>query len=325
MAKIIANPKNYTGKELETIFFRPMLTGPSAQQLGFRILYNTPVPVTLNFWKRAVGILKKYQKGWQGGTIAEKYQKKINLDKVKAEMGYSATDYFGMIYELITNRSDVNLDDLKGTDLAKAEEELFRQALLESIRVEMWLGDKTRTDAQGFNSIDGLLGKLVADIGTGDNDIRQTTMVPMTGADAAEGLFKEQFRESPGILKQFKSDLVYFVTDDVLYNYQDTLTSANLESARTAMINGIKQYYYDGIPVIPVGINDYLPQFTSAPQSFSILTPRQNLALAVNTKNFPGNEIRFWYNLDEMENRQRAIFMMGTEYLLPEVINIAYQ
>ena len=36
----LENAKQYTGAELDTIFFRPFLTGPSAQELGVRILYN---------------------------------------------------------------------------------------------------------------------------------------------------------------------------------------------------------------------------------------------------------------------------------------------
>lgn len=45
MAKI-ENPKTYTGRDLETIFFRPMLTGPDAAALGIKIMYNMPVPTT---------------------------------------------------------------------------------------------------------------------------------------------------------------------------------------------------------------------------------------------------------------------------------------
>ena len=42
----IENAKQYTGSELETVFFRPMLTGGSARELGVRILYNMPTPPT---------------------------------------------------------------------------------------------------------------------------------------------------------------------------------------------------------------------------------------------------------------------------------------
>ena len=50
MGKVIKNPKTYEGRELEQIFFRPLLTGPDAADLGVKIMYNMPVPTTLNFW-----------------------------------------------------------------------------------------------------------------------------------------------------------------------------------------------------------------------------------------------------------------------------------
>ena len=59
------------------------------------------------------------------------------------------------------------------------------------------------------------------------------------------------------------------------------------------------------------------------PQSFALLTDRRNLAMAVNTADFPGTEIRMWYNPDQMENRQRAVFMAGCDYLLPEMVSLA--
>ena len=39
----------------------------------------------------------------------------------------------------------------------------------------------------------------------------------------------------------------------------------------------------------------------------------------------PGNEVRMWYNPDEMENRQRAVFMAGCELLDPLLIAYAYK
>lgn len=56
MMNRIENTKTYLGKELETIFFRPMLQGENAVDLGVRVLYNMPAPVTLHFWRRADGL-----------------------------------------------------------------------------------------------------------------------------------------------------------------------------------------------------------------------------------------------------------------------------
>ena len=54
--------------------------------------------------------------------------------------------------------------------------------------------------------------------------------------------------------------------------------------------------------------------------SFCFLTDRRNLVLAVNTADYPGSEVRMWYNPDEMQNRQRAIFMAGCELLDEELV-----
>lgn len=40
MSKIISNPKSYSGQELATTFFRPMLAGDSAEKLAIRVMYN---------------------------------------------------------------------------------------------------------------------------------------------------------------------------------------------------------------------------------------------------------------------------------------------
>ena len=87
----IETAKQYTGNDVESIFFRPILTGPGAQELGVRILYNMPVPTIVQLWDNTSLSLKKFtNNGWTGGQPAAKYQKKIPMERVKAEMGFSA-------------------------------------------------------------------------------------------------------------------------------------------------------------------------------------------------------------------------------------------
>lgn len=335
MSQIIENPKNYTGRELEQIFFRPMLTGPDAIDLGVRIMYNIPVPTTIQLWDRAGDALMKYAKGWTGGALAKKYQKTINLHKVKAEMGFSASEYFSMIYELITNRADVNLDDLSGTELEQAETALFRQAIAESIRVTMWLGDVEREGDHKYNSFDGFLKAIKRDLATAEDTdvdaVRKITAVKipdMATTDAALSLFERMWNNAPLYLQDMKDEgnLVFNVTADVYHNYEKTLEGNFLESAFTALQNGRRNLTWHGIPIVNVGLTGYLPAFKDTiPQSFGILTDRRNMTLAVNTSDFPGTEVRMWYNPDEMENRQRAIFMAGCEYLEPRLMVAALE
>ena len=328
MAKI-ENPKNYTGRDLETIFFRPMLSGSDAVDLGIKILYNTPVPTTLQFWKRAGDILQKYTaSGWNGGESATKFQKQIQLSKVKAEVGYSADDYFNMVYETIAGRSDVNLDDLSGTELEAAETSLFREAVAESIRATMWLGDTERNGQ--LATFDGFVKRLLADSGPGENDVPcfylPENFAGNSDTDAAEKVFKKLWEDAPEVLKAFKpqGNLVYLVTSDIYARYEEELDNVVLESAYLAKQNGREALSYRGIPVIDIQVTPYLKTCGDMPQTFALLTDRRNLAIAVNTADFPGTEIRMWYNPDQMENRQRAIFMAGCDYLLPELVSLGY-
>ena len=321
MAKI-ENPKNYSGRDLETIFFRPMLSGPDARALGIKVMYNTPVPTTLQFWKRAGDILQKYTAaGWKGGDAATKYSKQIALSKVKAEAGFSAEDYFNMVYELITGRPDVNLDDLTGTELEAAETALFKEAIAESIRATMWLGDTEREGA--LSTFDGFLKRLLADTGDTENDVRCTGFDP--AGETAEKLLKRLWDEAPDVLRAFKpqGELVYLVTSDIYARYEEELDGVALEAAYLAKQNGREGLSFRGIPVIDIQVAPYLRSCPELPQSFALLTDRRNLALAVNTADFPGTEVRMWYNPDQMENRQRAVFMAGCDYLLPELVSMA--
>lgn len=327
MAKI-ESTKSYEGRDLETIFFRPMLSGPNAVDLGIKVMYNMPVPTTLQFWKRGGDILQKYSTaGWNGGESASKYQKLIQLSKVKAEVGYSAEDYFNMVFEQIAARADVNLDDLSGTELEAAETALFRDAIAESIRATMWLGDTDRSGA--LATFNGFLKRLLADSGSQENDVHgfgiAENIASSQEPDAAESLLKKLWNEAPEVLKAFKAqgNLVYLVTSDIYAKYEEELDNVVLESAYLAKQNGRDGLSFRGIPVIDIQVSEYLKQCADMPQSFALLTDRRNLAMAVNTAEFPGTEIRMWYNPDQMENRQRAVFMAGCDYLLPEMVSLA--
>lgn len=321
----IEQVKTYEGRDLETIFFRPMLSGVDANSLGIKVLYNMPVPTNLHFWKRSGDILQKFsEKGWVGSDASSKYQKTIELSRVKAEMGYSAEDYFSRVYELIAASPEVNFEDLSGTELEVAETTLFKDSIAESIRATMWLGDTTRDEGE-LNSFDGFLKRLTADAGTDDDSITSIGYDKDDSDLSAEALFKQLWDSSSLELKESKSqgELVYLVTSDLYANYEDELDSATLEAAYLAKQSGRESLSFRGIPVVDVCLGSYLENYEDMPQSFAILTDRRNLALAVNTANFPGTEIRMWYNPDVMENRQRAVFMAGCDYLLPELVVIA--
>ena len=92
-------------------------------------------------------------------------------------------------------------------------------------------------------------------------------------------------------------------------DYQFYLDENGTNSAYVDMHSGRQKLYYHGIPVIEVPITG---ANLDSLGSFCLLTDSRNLVLALNTASSPENEVRMWYNPDEMENRQRAVFLAGT-------------
>ena len=218
----LENSKQYTGSDLENIFFRPMLTGESAQDLGVRVLYNMPQPTHVQLWDGQRNILQKFTSaGWAGGKAATKYEKTVNLNRVKAELGFSAANYFSMVYEKVSSLVNTHMDDLSGTELEQAETALFKQALAENIRVTMWIGDTSA--ASGYNTFDGLLKRingLVDDDGVYNFSYQAAALEdPAYVVELFDKLWAGADPRIPGL----KADdrLAYFVSSDIYRRYED--------------------------------------------------------------------------------------------------------
>ncbi|MBR5465386.1 MAG: hypothetical protein IKU77_06310 [Alistipes sp.] len=320
----IESVKQYTGNDVESIFFRPMLTGPGAQELGVRILYNMPMPTIVQLWDGERLALKKFtSNGWTGGKAATKYQKKIPMERVKAELGFSAADYFTLVYEQISARSDINMEDLNGTILEQAETELFKQSIAENLRVTMWIGDTTLS--AGYNSFNGFLPSLKSAVDDESINYQTYSAEQLENPEEVVKLFDNLWQAADQRLQSARSEgqLAIFCTSDIYYLYEKYLDSMGVDSSFRATVEGHPALTYHGIPIIDVRLGHYLPQ-TTLHQSFCLLTDRRNLVMAVNTADMPGNEVRMWYNPDEMENRQRAVFMAGCEILDEEMLCYAY-
>ncbi|MBR5853903.1 MAG: hypothetical protein IKY74_06850 [Alistipes sp.] len=318
---LIENPKTYTGRDLETIFFRPMLVGQNAEQLGIRVMYNMPVPTTIQLWSPRADVLTAYSSGWSGGDCATRGQKSIELSKIKAEVGFSASDYFQQVYELIVGRADVNLDDLTGSELEQAETELFRASIAESLRVTMWMGDK---QASSYNLFDGFLTlahRYSASPEVGKVDFQGKRVSRETIIELLSSMWDNASPE----LKSLKAEgnLAFFVTTDVYDAYERYLDSCGADGAYTDLISGRRELSYHGIKIVDMGVSKYLDADGNLTPTQCLLTDRRNLVLAVNTSDYPGSEVRMWYNPDAMENRQRAVFMAGAEILDETILVVA--
>ena len=323
MSNIIVNPKNYTGHELDTIFFRPLLSGPSAESLGIRILYNMPMPTVVQMWDHSGNVLSPFDEAsaWSGGTKTTHYQKTIPMSRVKAENAFSASDYFSTIFELITNRSDVNMEDLTCTELEVAETELFRRAIAESIRMNLWLGDKGGELETGYTSFDGLL-KIINERVKNDNFYyAKGDLDSQLSSYTVQEIFDLMIRKaSPRLKGLYNEGEVAFFVSPIIYSLYESFLDNNFGTAAyTDTQTGRRTLMYHGFPVIEINLDPAISS-SKLSQNFCFFTDRRNLVMAVNTADSPGSEVRMWYNPDQMENRQRAVFAIGCEILDDELV-----
>lgn len=435
MAFITAGSE-YHGKENFEMIIRPRLMGTKPAEMGIRIIDTQGASsIKLNFFGKIAKILMPYVTGFQGGTLSPQKQKKLTVSEFKAENEYSKQDYKNMIYEQITNKGGVAQNDITGTDVFKAELEVFFSAVEADVFSVFWLGDTTKTHIQAgtypdgtayaagdadkyYNVMDGILKQIMDDVYQSyvSHQVRITgwnkTTYPVlylaesggtvyaygsaahrTGASSANRLFSftatnstypykatiselnssgiagyivlekactsgtfelyandsdyvkkidlpaslttdtaetymlKMLRNSTPELKALKKAglLRFYVTDTILFNYEDTIRSGSLDITKQMMIDGIPRIAIDGVPLIPMNVDALIEaDFASTfPRNIIILTTPDNLALAINgSSSF--SETRFWFNPDENSNRQRTQFEMGADYVLPELITIAY-
>ena len=304
---IIENSKTYNVNEVEDLFFRPSFCGKSAEELGVRVLYNMPIPTKIPSFGHYGNILKSFSSGWQGSPVNDYRETEINMKKLKAENTYSAESYFATIYEMLINSGSVNFGDLTGTDLEKAETELFRRSIIEGIYATMWFGDETGliSDFTGFT---GFIKHL---INIYDNDDAAISIFSECVDTDAYSILSEIWTEASDSLRALATDgqLAFFVSSDIYDAYLFWLDNQGLTNSAAEAGNARPTLLFHGIPVVEIPGHKY-NHYRAA--SFCILTDRRNLILALNTADSPEKEIHMWYNPDEMENRQRAVFLAGT-------------
>lgn len=314
---IIENSKTYNVNEVEELFFRPSFCGKSAEEFGIRVLYNMPIPTKIPSFGHHNNILKTFTSGWQGSNVNDYRETEIEMVKLKAENTYSAESYFSTIYEMLVNSGSASIGDLTGTDLEKAETELFRRAIAEGIYGTMWFGDKDG-NVSDFTSFPGFIRRIIDLYDTGEDSAIK--LFENKVELYADSLLNEVWSQAQDSLRAIAADgqLAFFVSSDIYDAYYFWLDDQGLTNVVAEAGSPRPTLLYHGIPVVEIPGHKFNHYRAG---SFCILTDRRNLILALNTADSPEKEIRMWYNPDEMENRQRVVFLAGTAIADSELVS----
>ncbi len=319
---LIENVKLYSGNDLENIFFKPMVAENAIQEQGIRVLYNMPVPTTIHLWGAESNILKPYKAGWQGGSAVNKEYKTLEFSKVKAESSFDASDYYARVYESIITRPDVNLQDLSGTDLEVAETTIFKKSIADGLRITTWIGNTDATD--GYDTFDGILRKVdIAYENMGRDVVIYSDGINSTNVVESLNLIWESASEE---LKTLKKDgqLAFFVSSDFYRAYEEYVYQTAVDNDALNCTEGYTTLYYRGIPLVDIGVTEDMLVCNDLQVAQCLLTDRRNLVLALNTSDYPDAEVRMWYNPDQMENRQRAVFLATADFIDLDLVALGH-
>lgn len=118
----------------------------------------------------------------------------------------------------------------------------------------------------------------------------------------------------------------FYATDTMIENYMTSLEagSGTVPQQYFNLIDGIQRITYRGIPIMPMDIDQHIGNDWDTPYPHrAILTMPENLALVLNGAGDIA-ETKFWFNPDLNVNRQRTQFEFGANYILPELITVAF-
>lgn len=150
-------------------------------------------------------------------------------------------------------------------------------------------------------------------------------------ADEAKTKMNDMIKAQPVAMSAMPSQRkVFWATATWIRNYEETLgiAGANIgtsESAKIAMVDGLENLRYNGIPVLEMPIDSALATyFEDYSPHRCILALPENLALILSSAGEFG-ESALWWNKDENQNRTRTQLEFGSDYWLPELIVAAFQ
>lgn len=151
-------------------------------------------------------------------------------------------------------------------------------------------------------------------------------------ADESLTNFIAVYDAQPAVLAAIPNNLKRIYCDTrVVSNYIEALEDGgvNTDMGKTILIDGIPRLTWRGIPIIECAWGQYLDDFPHASTYLPayphrvLLTLPDNLVLGIDAAS-EFNEMEFWYNKDEQENRFRMQLKIGVQYVHNQLMVAGY-
>lgn len=160
-------------------------------------------------------------------------------------------------------------------------------------------------------------------------------VVPTLAAGEAITLFEKMYdnsseelqdlHENGGYEASESTPLRYYVTRAIAANYRNSLTATNTtEAAYTAVVDGVKRYHWNGIPIIPMPIETFIRNdFRNKYPNRAILTTANNIAVVMADGNGFASASQ-WFEKKDNLNMTRAQFEFGAGFTFPKLMTVGY-
>ena len=201
---------------------------------------------------------------------------------------------------------------LHAAHIEQAETALFKKAIADDLRITTWVGN---VDSDQYNTFDGIFKKILA---AHDETGRESYVLNEgISAESVVNMLHGVWNNAPDALKALKKDghLAFYVSSNLYQAYEDFVYANSAENSALCYTEGFDTLYYRGIPVVDLGISEEMLDSAGLTTLMCLLTDSRNLVLALNTADYPDAEVRMWYNPDQMENRQRAVFLASADFI----------
>ena len=352
MAKTYAE-HSYAGAQMLRPIVKKHIQDKALSDFGIFVDTTTDNAYEWTFVEVGDAYIYPFTGGFQGGASSKLTDKGVKLVEFKKEASYTRKKYQQRIQRKLL-RTGATMEDISGTELARMEMELHMAGVRAGVYKSFWLGDtaKLHTKAGKYNPNDASTAYVIGDADKRYNNTdgiwkeittRQSVdNVPRlalsgTGAsttlidngeltdDAAKEIFKQLYVNASDELKSLYDQGLanFYVTGNMILNYQETLEGDGTEAAHSKLINGVNRFLYRGLPMHNMLISGSIKaDFANVMPFRACLTVPENLGMVLGLGSFA--ESVFWFNKDANENRQRTQWEMEHCFLDPKYLSVAY-
>ena len=148
-----------------------------------------------------------------------------------------------------------------------------------------------------------------------------------TGAvktDGAKAMFKAAYNAMPNVLKKNKNIAKFMVSSSIADNFRDSIESGAFNDAQRILIDGVEMLKYRGIEIVEQmdwdsRISDDINYYPHR----LLLTIPSNLVVGHDGQMDDG-DIEMFYDKTTQNNHFRVEYKVGTQYVHPEYLVLAY-